>query len=74
MRWVVGGGSDDALSDAADDLGLRHRRWLVALAFVSPPAALRRPSLTPRRRRRRQRTRGASEMVDSLDSRFWLRC
>ena len=70
VRWVVGGGSDDALSDAADE-ELRHRRWLVAL-FVMRPAALGAVRLLLAGGG--ERTRGAAEMVDSLDSRFWLRC
>ena len=70
VRWVVGGGSDDALSDAADE-ELRHRRWLVAL-FAMRPAALGAVRLLLAGVG--ERTRGAAEMVDSLDSRFWLRC
>ena len=47
------------------------RRWLVAL-FVMRPAALGAVRLLLAGGG--ERTRGAAEMVDSLDSRFWLRC
>ena len=45
--------------------------WLVAL-FVMRPAALGAVRLLLAGGG--ERTRGAAEMVDSLDSRFWLRC